>query len=49
MRSLEIYNTVCHLTATNNKLENLLTEQQLKQHGVDTQLAKNDTTTVANL
>ena len=34
--SLEVYNTVCNITNSNNKLENLLTKQQLEEHRIDT-------------
>ena len=36
--SLEVYNTVCNITEKNNKLEVLLTKQQLEEHNVDTEL-----------
>ena len=36
--SLEVYNTVYNITEKNNKLEILLTEQQLEEHRVDTEL-----------
>ena len=36
--SLEVYNTVYNITEKNNKLEILLTKQQLEEHRVDTEL-----------
>ena len=36
--SLEVYNTVYNITEKNNKLEILLTKQQLEEHKVDTEL-----------
>ena len=36
--SLEVYNTVYNITEKNNKLEILLTKQQLEEHRVDTDL-----------
>ena len=39
--SLEIYNTVYNITEKNNKLEILLTKQQLEEHRVDTDLVPN--------
>ena len=36
--SLEVYNTVYKITEKNNKLEILLTKQQLEEHRVDTEL-----------
>ena len=36
--SLEVYNTVYNITEKNNKLEILLTKQQLEEHIVDTEL-----------
>ena len=35
--SLEVYNTVYNITEKNNKLEILLTKQQLEEHRVDTE------------
>ena len=39
--SLEVYNTVYHITPTNNTFKILLNEQKLNSIGVDTQLVKN--------
>ena len=39
--SLEVYNTVYNVTEKNNKLEILLTKQQLEEHRVDTELLPN--------
>ena len=39
--SLEVYNTVYNITKKNNKLEILLTKQQLEEHRVDTKLVPN--------
>ena len=39
--SLEVYNTVYNVTEKNNKLEILLTKQQLEEHRVDTELVPN--------
>ena len=39
--SLEVYNTVYNITEKNNKLEILLTKQQLEEHKVDTELVPN--------
>ena len=39
--SLEVYNTVYNITDSNNKLETLLTKQQLEEHRVDTELLPN--------
>ena len=39
--SLEVYNTVYNITEKNNKLEILLTKQQLGEHRVDTELVSN--------
>ena len=36
--SLEVYNTVYNITEKNNKLEILLTKQQLEEHRVDTEI-----------
>ena len=36
--NLEVYNTVYNITEKNNKLEILLTKQQLEEHRVDTEL-----------
>ena len=36
--SLEVYNTVYNITNSNNKLEILLTKQQLEEYRVDTEL-----------
>ena len=36
--SLEVYNTVYNITEKNNKLQILLTKQQLEEHRVDTEL-----------
>ena len=36
--SLEAYNTDYNITTSNNKLEFVLTDQQLKELGLDTQL-----------
>ena len=41
VKSLEVYNTVHNITPINNKLGNLLTEQQLKELGIDTGLVMN--------
>ena len=43
--SLEVYNTVYNITEKNNKLEILLTKQQLEEHRVDTDLVS----TIKNL
>ena len=40
--NLKVYNTVYNITPTSNKHELLLTEQQLKEHGIDTELVQND-------
>ena len=39
--SLEVYNTVYNITEKNNKLEILLSKQQLEEHRVDTELVPN--------
>ena len=39
--SLDVYNTVYNITEKNNKLEILLTKQQLEEHRVDTELVPN--------
>ena len=39
--SLEVYNTVYNITEKNNKLEILLTKQQLEEHRFDTELVPN--------
>ena len=39
--SLEAYNTVYNNTEKNNKLEILLTKQQLEEHRIDTELVPN--------
>ena len=39
--SSEVCNTVYNITTTNNKLQNVLTDEQLVEHGVDTQLVTN--------
>ena len=39
--SLEVYNTVYNNTEENNKLQFLLTDEQLEEPGVSTQLLKN--------
>ena len=39
--SLEVYNTVYNITEKINKLEILLTKQQLEEHRVDTELVPN--------
>ena len=36
--SLEVYNTVYNITEKNNKLEILLTKQQLEEHRIDIEL-----------
>ena len=38
---LEVYKTVYNITEKNNKLEILLTKQQLEEHRVDTELVPN--------
>ena len=39
--SLEVYNTVYNITEKKNKLEILLTKQQLEEHRIDTELVPN--------
>ena len=39
--SLEVYNTVYNITTSNNKLQFVPTDQQLKELGIDTQLTLN--------
>ena len=39
--NLEVYNTVYDITEKNNKLEILLTKQQLEEHRIDTELVSN--------
>ena len=39
--SLEVYNTVYNIKEKNNKLEILLTKQQLEEHRIDTELVSN--------
>ena len=41
VRSLEVQNTVYNITPINNKLEILPKEQQLREHGIDTELVTN--------
>ena len=41
VKNLEVYKTVYNITEKNNKLEILLTKQQLEEHRIDTELVPN--------